>query len=1160
MPKEATLTINVDNSKAKASRDEFLGMMTKMANQSLRQMKTLSKAFDDMGDSIPAKKLAALRTSVNAGITRFEKMKEAVSTTRKSSLSLTAALGKLTGGLKLAGGGLDNVGGKAKKTENKINKLASSLKGHLWASLKKATSGMLNFAKAMVGLSVAAGFHAIIEAGKTLEKLEVSLFSVTGSTAAAASELENMFEMALDFGVSMDSISKSMIKLSAAAIDTDLGLAGATATMKAMLVTSRALGLTSEDTKGAIYALQQMVSKSTVSMEELKLQLGERIPGALNTAAAAMGMGVGQFKKLVEAGGLASDVFIRLFNIELVTKYFEGASKGSTTLQAKLDRLKTTMLQIFSEMASSGLFDVFKGLIDEFTDTMVSNKDLLTGLANQIAGVFDRILMSIQLAGKDDIRNFFMDVVNSVAQLVQLMETIRQITMKIAAYMNIDVPAPDLSKLAPLDRLMINLDHIAEIKDMGEISIGTAAAERGIADLKGQLENLKAEQAAITAKPVRSTAAKDLSSRLGTALSMSSTSAEGIKAAEAAYAAYDKERAKGDDRSKEEQANLKEIAASIQIVKSNLAGVIRVRNAYMEQGRQIGLLENSIETQTVSAIQGIDIELKKIDINEALNFSESKTLGARLSESRDSVAALSDALQIARGSMADIDLSGLEAAGNPDEIKSASKDLLSTLPSPGSDPEQLKAYKAVLQELAAYGIAVKANSILEKEAAEKTKAHTDRLDKMAESLKTTSDSTELMWAEERRLNAEIAGLNKQMITADGILSKAKGAGLANAEVTRKHAEVTRSLTASIKELTDQQELLAGGRLAATDIGFTEESFDILNKTLEKYKAITTQLEVVGGYISAGGPNMEAYTSAWFDLRTELAAYNKEMGEASFTDGFVLGIESMLESARNFSVEAGELFAGTFEDLSNAMGTAIADSILLGESFTETFQEIGQSVARQFITTLVQMGVQLLVSKTLSAAFGAEMKGQKPEAQIKNIALVTAATIAAQTTVTAGAVTSAASIASAMAPAAASASLATLGTNAIGAAAGISAVHALSQSLSGSKKIGGSVEADNMYRVGEGINPEIFRADNGTQFFIPPERGKVVPVDSVAQTPSKAAPSTTEPESAAPPAPPIVNVIIDPNDMVSVIGSNAGVSEVLTIMETNADQIKAKLRI
>lgn len=46
-------------------------------------------------------------------------------------------------------------------------------------------------------------------------------------------------------------------------------------------------------------------------------------------------------------------------------------------------------------------------------------------------------------------------------------------------------------------------------------------------------------------------------------------------------------------------------------------------------------------------------------------------------------------------------------------------------------------------------------------------------------------------------------------------------------------------------------------------------------------------------------------------------------------------------------------------------------------------------------------------------------------------------------------------------------------------------------IAGARKNGGPVDAGSMYRVGEGGKPEIFKANNGRQYMIPGDNGKVI---------------------------------------------------------------------
>ena len=48
------------------------------------------------------------------------------------------------------------------------------------------------------------------------------------------------------------------------------------------------MGLSADQTSGVLLALQQMISKGTVQAEELRGQLGERLPGALPRSSARL--------------------------------------------------------------------------------------------------------------------------------------------------------------------------------------------------------------------------------------------------------------------------------------------------------------------------------------------------------------------------------------------------------------------------------------------------------------------------------------------------------------------------------------------------------------------------------------------------------------------------------------------------------------------------------------------------------------------------------------------------------------------------------------------------------------------------------------------------------------------------------------------------------
>ncbi len=178
------------------------------------------------------------------------------------------------------------------------------------------------------------------------------------------------------------------------------------------------------------------------------------------------------------------------------------------------------------------------------------------------------------------------------------------------------------------------------------------------------------------------------------------------------------------------------------------------------------------------------------------------------------------------------------------------------------------------------------------------------------------------------------------------------------------------------------------------------------------------------------------------------------------------IAAQWEIYRNQS-EANELLASSLEGLQSGASSALTGLINGTQSLQEAFANIGSTILNSVITSLVQMGIEWVKAQLMGQA-----------AATASLAFTTAQATAA---------------AAAWAPAAVSASIATMGSAAaVGqtAYAG-SLLSAKGMAIAGARYNGGPVNADSMYRVGEGGKPEIFKASNGSQYMIPGDNGSVI---------------------------------------------------------------------
>ena len=115
----------------------------------------------------------------------------------------------------------------------------------------------------------------------------------------------------------------------------------------------------------ALEALVQMVGKGTVSMEELRQQLGDALPGAMTIVSKALGVTQGELYKLVKAGKISGkDLVLALTKIGKTKTYLDGASKGAETLGAKFQELKETVTNQLGQIFLDNSDKIKKSLDD----------------------------------------------------------------------------------------------------------------------------------------------------------------------------------------------------------------------------------------------------------------------------------------------------------------------------------------------------------------------------------------------------------------------------------------------------------------------------------------------------------------------------------------------------------------------------------------------------------------------------------------------------------------------------------------------------------------------------------------------------------------------------------------------------------------------------
>ena len=153
--------------------------------------------------------------------------------------------------------------------------------------------------------------------------------------------------------------------MTAAAKGTKLQGEGVRKIFVGILAASSALRLGAEATEGALRAVEQIMSKGVVQAEELRGQLGERIPGAFKLSAEAVEKTTSELNEMLKAGELlATDLLPKLGDV-LIKAFSEEGLRAAKTLNGALQNLETTQF-IFNRTLdqTTGASDAAVGAIN----------------------------------------------------------------------------------------------------------------------------------------------------------------------------------------------------------------------------------------------------------------------------------------------------------------------------------------------------------------------------------------------------------------------------------------------------------------------------------------------------------------------------------------------------------------------------------------------------------------------------------------------------------------------------------------------------------------------------------------------------------------------------------------------------------------------------
>ena len=274
---------------------------------------------------------------------------------------LTADIAALDARMRQAGTGAIGFKGKLKGLAKGAGAIAAGgifggAEGAIGASIGLKVGGVTGAAVgaaigAQVGM-VRQQIASLAEYSAALGLQRKALRLVIGDTNQFNKSQKFLLQTSRDLAIPQDIITRQFTSLTASVVGAGKSVSDAEKVFEAIAAGIRGTGGNLEDMKAAMRATSQVFSKGKVSAEELRQQLGERLPGAFTLFADSMNLTPAELDKALEQGKVTLEDFMGFANL-LFKKYGENAKILAQGPEAAGDRLQTAISELKDAIGKS---------------------------------------------------------------------------------------------------------------------------------------------------------------------------------------------------------------------------------------------------------------------------------------------------------------------------------------------------------------------------------------------------------------------------------------------------------------------------------------------------------------------------------------------------------------------------------------------------------------------------------------------------------------------------------------------------------------------------------------------------------------------------------------------------------------------------------------
>lgn len=233
---------------------------------------------------------------------------------------------------------------------------------------------------------------AIAQQVAELTRYRIALAGVSKDQNDYNKSIQDITKFSNQFLLPLNDATQQYTKLKASIAGAGLTTKETTQVFQGIAAAVIATGGKTEDLNSALRATAQVFSKGKVSAEELRQQIGERLPGAFTIFAQATGRTPQQLDKALEEGKVSLSDFLK-FTDELYRRYAKTSEILASAPENAGARLKVAL--DFATVAYGGFFQVvgagFQNYIRGLVEFAIKNEDTIKRVLTVLAIGFNEI-------------------------------------------------------------------------------------------------------------------------------------------------------------------------------------------------------------------------------------------------------------------------------------------------------------------------------------------------------------------------------------------------------------------------------------------------------------------------------------------------------------------------------------------------------------------------------------------------------------------------------------------------------------------------------------------------------------------------------------------------------------------------------------------------